>query len=523
MSRKTEMVRTAVALAVTIISVIGMTGIAGADLQLVDGFEDDDLSVDIAGFTGWDGDTESYSVINSSTSTPISGDHSLESTDLPALDNHQDLWIRYGQPIQPNQFSVTFELDNRGNEDSAVFRIFIGKKEAYSNTIIKLVCSGSTNTAIVDPEKCEGPGINDFHINTNEHYTFNVTNIDYDSDTASYEIIHENGTVIRSASNITVGDFDFQELRIRVTRGGNGDDYEVRFDDIKIDTPTRYPVSGTVTNQNGKPVENANITVDGPNSDTSTKTDFDGEYEITLLDGDYTFYASKGGYTNKSKSVTVSGSPVTGVDFTIREESFALRLDVDPWMGYRSRQIYTVEFFNTSKGRFIDVTADNVTSNDNDTVTVIEGNTTLIATNNRSVNKRVTITANYSSGGTTYVTSENVTVANRSMENIGILPPEQYIPAFLGIDNGKTGKGIETGIGRGVNQWLIVAIMTMTTIAYISNNTWIGISAMNLVLITFWIMGEIGVGLVMAGLIYGIMAALLIRGMTMGDLESKRV
>lgn len=69
-----------------------------------------------------------------------------------------------------------------------------------------------------------------------------------------------------------------------------------------------YTVSGTVVDEAGAPVADANVAV----GSASAITDAEGKYTIAgLADGTYDLVASKSGYENATASVTVSGADVT--------------------------------------------------------------------------------------------------------------------------------------------------------------------------------------------------------------------
>lgn len=73
------------------------------------------------------------------------------------------------------------------------------------------------------------------------------------------------------------------------------------------------PVSGTVTDSDGDPISGATVET----GSKSTTTASDGSYTLHLIDGTHTITASQAGYVSKSQTVTVSGAPVSGVDYTL--------------------------------------------------------------------------------------------------------------------------------------------------------------------------------------------------------------
>lgn len=70
-------------------------------------------------------------------------------------------------------------------------------------------------------------------------------------------------------------------------------------------------VSGTVEDYDGNPVSGATVSIDG----VSAETDGGGYYEIRLSEGEYVITVEADGYTDKSKTVNVTGDMT--VDFTL--------------------------------------------------------------------------------------------------------------------------------------------------------------------------------------------------------------
>jgi ABC-type Fe3+ transport system substrate-binding protein len=73
-------------------------------------------------------------------------------------------------------------------------------------------------------------------------------------------------------------------------------------------------VSGTVTDDSGDPVEEALVRI----GDVSTTTDSNGEYSLEVSEGTYYVEASKKGYSQGIKSVTVTESTDYEADFSLR-------------------------------------------------------------------------------------------------------------------------------------------------------------------------------------------------------------
>ncbi|EDP98471.1 putative TonB-dependent transmembrane receptor protein [Kordia algicida OT-1] len=81
-----------------------------------------------------------------------------------------------------------------------------------------------------------------------------------------------------------------------------------------------FTVSGTVTDENGKPLLGATIAV--KNASTGTTTDSDGKYAIKVASGNYEFVCTFVGMKTATKNVSVTGNTV--VNFTLSDSAEAL-------------------------------------------------------------------------------------------------------------------------------------------------------------------------------------------------------
>lgn len=172
-----------------------------------------------------------------------------------------------------------------------------------------------------------------------------------------------------------------------------------------------------------------------------------------------------------------------------------LSLDINEWMRHGSTQKYEVDL--NEGGSISDVTRDaNVSSSDVTVVTVDNSTDELIATSDVSVNEEVEITARFDGESVT----ENVTVANRTLANIGIMPPSSWLAAFLGIDGDST----EGGIGATDIQWIYIIIITMSAITFITDNSWIGIGTGVSLVFLFWVLDFVGGDVLIGSLFFAI-------------------
>lgn len=253
-----------------------------------------------------------------------------------------------------------------------------------------------------------------------------------------------------------------------------------------------YKVNGTVTDTDGDPINNVRV-ADGNGNNTTTATD--GLWNMTLQDGTYTLTASKTGYVNKSKEITVDGAPVT-VNFTLNQTE--LELEINRWMAHDSKQGYKV--YQRTGDTLLDVT-DNATveSSNSSIVEVFESNNTLVATSDVNVSARVIINATYDN----QTVSKNVTVANRTLENIKIMPPEQWVASFLGLGEGPHGIASEV-------QWILFIVFIMSVAARMIDNPWAGIGSGMLTGILIWVLEYVSLGIVLTTTFFGIFIALVI-------------
>lgn len=158
-------------------------------------------------------------------------------------------------------------------------------------------------------------------INANTDYTLIA---DYSGSTYSVEVYNlETAELVGSASGLPKTNNDgIDEFRINVGTQG----YTATFDRLATDdsvAPPTVNVTGNVKSAFGDSLSNADISATnstGAQIDTTT-TDSNGDYTLSLPDGDYTVTAEKSGYVSDSQSVSVSGSAISGVDFSLAENA----------------------------------------------------------------------------------------------------------------------------------------------------------------------------------------------------------
>jgi len=180
----------------------------------------------------------------------------------------------------------------------------------------------------------------------------------------------------------------------------------------------------------------------------------------------------------------------------------SIRLEVSNWMPHGSTQKYSVIAVTNNSGEQIVTENSTVTSTNTTVITVDDSTHKLIATSDKSINERVNITADYG----THSTWENVTVANRTIDNIEIMPPEQYPATFIGADEDQAAYGI-----GGEIQWVLLAILIGSMASWIARNEYLGLGIITFLIIIFWAYGTVSLGLALVAVFYGMFAGYMLR------------
>lgn len=173
-------------------------------------------------------------------------------------------------------------------------------------------------------------------------------------------------------------------------------------------------------------------------------------------------------------------------------EPVNIELDIQKYMEHGTTQKYKVTDTETNS----DVTNNATVVSSNTTVVSINDSTNqLIATSNENISDIVEITATYEGQSV----SKNVTVATRTIDNIGIMPPSLFVPAFFGIDDDTAKWGIGSDI-----QWLFLVMLIGSLIGGVSKNSWLSIGVIIFLQIITWILGYTDLGTLLATLFFGI-------------------
>lgn len=259
------------------------------------------------------------------------------------------------------------------------------------------------------------------------------------------------------------------------------------------------PVTGSVTNRQGDPINNATVTIESNGQSTSTVTGENGGYALAVAEGQYNITAEKEGYSAETKSQFID-SPTT-VNFELIEKSEVFDFRVGSYMDHGTTQPYEAYFHSGGLYREKVTNDISVTSDNTSVITVNETSNNLVATDDESVAQRVNITAQYVADNETYNSTQIVVVANRTIDNIEIMPSDQWIPTALGFGE----EGTVFGLGSEI-QWVFVAIFTGGAAAWFARNEWLGIGVILSMNLLFWTLGNTSLGITLVAVFYGLFA-----------------
>lgn len=310
------------------------------------------------------------------------------------------------------------------------------------------------------------------------------------------------GGTVKQQTDLTGWFSDPDSVSVYWESNSQGNFDRFSFDNVVANfVPNQYLLDGYVQNRDKQGINNANIYINESGKDTITAGD--GSYSQVLKNGTYEVIANKSGFYKDKAVVEIAGSNEKQ-NFVLLKKNHRFSLIMQKWMKHGTTQPYKVEYVKvTDEGNLVpkDVTdSATVTSNNSTVVSVETSNNTLIATNDITINDRTYIRANYTdSDGQFFTTKKNITVANRTIDNIGIMPAEQYFNTFLGIGE----DGTFAGLGAEV-QWLYLIIIFGVIVTVVSKNEWLGLGAINISLILLWVLGYVGVGKFIVSLLFTI-------------------
>ena len=266
------------------------------------------------------------------------------------------------------------------------------------------------------------------------------------------------------------------------------------------------------------------------NSNTYSTADIIDVGEPLRVEGGHVYFTDTGDGVNKwnidlSHEERATVSNLNSMAFEVVEDNgdgeaveTSLELEIDSWMPFDSQQDYTVILnqTNTTSGdtNLTDVTADaNVTiynisntSTFNEPIATVNNTTDTI----RSYNETGVVAVNATYDGNTVANASNLTVGNRNLSNIGIMPPEEWVCSFLICDENPSGGDNPHNIGSSM-QWLLLIIVIMVAATRFVENPWAGVGTGIIFSILVWVLGFIDLGSVLvtvfSGLLIGAMMA----------------
>jgi hypothetical protein len=356
-------------------------------------------------------------------------------------------------------------------------------------------------------------------INDNQFYVSSQQNLG-DSSLYRYDLDTDTLTLLESGITPYGGSVE----RIELTPGG---DAIVAADNTAVTVVDKSGnVVQTLTNPNGYKVripDYANGFVYARGENTSTATTTYDVYQWDLDNGSLvnvykpTDEIPIQSYRIRQGNLIVANSTDIGLSGEVDETYVSpttsnITLEIDAWMGLESSQPYRVYLNETNrttgKSTITDVTADaNVTIYN---ITNTSGLSGPIATVNNSsdtiesYNQTGVVAVNATWNGETLNQSENLTVGDRNLSNIGIMPPSQYPCSFLGCDEAPDGGDNPHNIGSSM-QWLWLIIVVMVAGARFAENPWAGVGAGIMFSILVWVLGYIDLGATLVTVFSGLL------------------
>lgn len=404
--------------------------------------------------------------------------------------------------------SVSTTTDNNGDYEVTLtngdYTIEASHNNYFDNSISVSVDNANVTNADITLEtlygNVSGQVINSQTGNLVEgaDVTANTTNTVVTTDSnGNYELTLEKGVheITATKASYSVG-----SIIVTVDKNTVSDnDREITNQDISISVDdSGVTVNGRVTDY-ATDSGVSGVTITTNQSAASAITDSNGNFEIIVSNGTHILQANKSGYHNDSKTVTYSeGENINNENFVVLEKGLELELDIPRFFDHGETKSYRVYY-----GDSLVTSKSSVTSNNTTVLTIDQSSQEATSTSNENINTKIQVNAEFF--GSEYTDTVNVTVANETIKNIDIIPPENYIPAFLGFGQDQTLYGIGSTI-----QWALLAIIIGAMATGITRNEWLGLGVGLMGLIVAWVLGHIGLGLMLGGFSYAIFAGLVL-------------
>lgn len=292
----------------------------------------------------------------------------------------------------------------------------------------------------------------------------------------------------RSLTRVRLNDSSGEDLRFAV-KAGTVLDFKWDMQGSLVERQTDGKASDFVENgefqeviwRHNESTGNVTVSIDGTKViDTNLVGTFENPEDVTVEYRSAVSNSAGGDQTAEAwyDNITVHREPQPSED---------LDLQLNAYMKHGTLQSY--EVYENVSGGWKDVTdSANVTSDNSSVVQVHSSNNTLQSTSDETVNRQVNITATYNAMQDT----EQVTVANSTVENIDILPVWWKINAVI-------------------SDWAFLWIVAATlsgVVAARQSRVFAGVGAFCLVMIMGWVVGDVSRGLVIVSTFTGIFIAL---------------
>lgn len=456
----------------------------------------------------------------------VGGDGSRRSqiTSDEALYGNNSYWVEgstggYGEvetdfSVQPNsslRYNLSYSVLMKQNDFNHEYSALTVRLEDPSNAI------GFRHQVHHEDARFIGSVGNTTQINPSPVTIINPDNYEYDKfynytmavNYADMEVIMYINDIAVYKAPLTAELDDSATMRLRAQKSGTGASSEFiagYFDHIVFPEDNIYNVSGNVTNEQNNTISNATVEIKNSSGITvaNLTTDINGSWNTTLQTGDYTITVKKGGYEDNTKSFSVGTSDkIVNTELIALEEE--LIIELQKWMYPNTTQHYK-GIYLPSSGYTIVTDKLTVTSDNTSVIAVNESTNQLIAQPN--VNNTANVTFEYK-----YLkVTKEITVSHRTLEYIHILPSTQWASAVLGLDDPNT----EYGMGSEM-QWIFVAIILSSLLASIGDNEWIGLGSIIMVMTLLWILDNVGLGMVLSTLFFGLFLALTLMDVPRGN------
>ena len=319
---------------------------------------------------------------------------------------------------------------------------------------------------------------------TNTWYRVTARNIT-DGGTFDLVITDKNGNTIHESGGYAAASSIDSEMDVKWTPSTYPD---LHIDNLTIDA---YSLSdpeivGEVSGPRDTNIGNVSITVTNSTGTevANTTTNAIGEYNVTVPAGDLNISYSRDLFETKNRSVQIEKGEIKVVNVQLERLNDRIDFEIPNYLRHGQEANYTVSA--EQNGAWSDVTDQATVTVSNTSVVQVDSNRQVVeATSDISVNNRVEVTAQYTAdNGDVLSTTEEVTVANNTVENFDILPPTWQVNAVM----------MDSSI-----QIILVAVL-LAVAATLFATSFAGLSIGTLTIIVGWLGGWADTGLVLTAI-----------------------